>query len=399
MDDFTRRMQASRARIEAERISRLDPPPYLNGVPPIGADEPPLEPIEFLHLAAWDNEPVPPREWAVPECIPLRQPTLFSGEGAAGKSKILLQLSCAHVLGKYWLGLAPELGPAIYLGAEDDADEIHRRIADCAQHYETTFSDLQRGGLHLLSLAGHDAILGVSDRRGVIRPTLLFKRLREAALDIKPKLIGLDTSSDIYAGEENDRSQVRQFFGLLRGLAIESNSAVVVCAHPSLTGISSGTGLSGSTAWHNSVRARMYLKPAKTQNGEEPDKDRRELEFIKNNYGRLGDSIQLKWEKGVFVRLQAPGSLERAAAEQRAEEVFLKVLDRFNAQDRYVNNNIGHWYAPAAFANEPEVKAAQISKERLAQAMTRLFTANRVHLEPHGPPSRKRFRLVSGAKP
>jgi hypothetical protein len=39
-------------------------------------------------------------------------------------------------------------------------------------------------------------------------------------------------------------------------LAIAANGAVVLVTHPSLTGINSDSGLSGSTAWHNSVRAR-----------------------------------------------------------------------------------------------------------------------------------------------
>jgi hypothetical protein len=33
----------------------------------------------------------------------------------------------------------------------------------------------------------------------------------------------------------------------------------MLLSHPSLTGINSGTGLSGTTGWHNSVRARMYF--------------------------------------------------------------------------------------------------------------------------------------------
>jgi RecA-family ATPase len=391
---FERAFAAAQARVRAER----QPPAYLDDVPPIEGDERPLEPITFLDVAAWDHVSVPLREWSVQDHIPLRQPTLFSGEGAAGKSKILLQLSCAHVLGQYWLGLAPELGPAIYLGAEDDVDEIHRRISDCAQHYEVTFADLQHGGLHLLSLAGEDALLGIPDRSGIIRPTRLFRRLREAALDIRPKLIGLDTSSDIYAGEENDRSQVRQFVGLLRGLAIESNSGIIIVAHPSLTGISSGTGLSGSTAWHNSVRARMYLRPAKTEAGEEPDKELRELEFLKNNYGRVGASIRLRWKEGVFVVDQGPSSLERMAADQRVDELFLNLLDRFESQGRNVSDKPSRSYAPAIFADEPEAKAAGISKHRFAQAMTRLFAANKLHLAPHGYASRGAFRLASGPK-
>jgi hypothetical protein len=40
---------------------------------------------------------VAPREWAVHNRIPLLQPTLFSGEGAAGKTLVELQLAAAHV--------------------------------------------------------------------------------------------------------------------------------------------------------------------------------------------------------------------------------------------------------------------------------------------------------------
>ena len=138
-----------------------------------------------------------------------------------------------------------------YLGAEDEPDELHRRIADITQHYSASMSELT-GRLHLLSLAGEDAILGRPERTGSIQPTPLFSRLMEAACDIRPILIGIDTSSDVFAGEENNRSQVRQFVGLLRKLAIQSNSALVLSAHPSLTGINNGSGLSGSTGWHNS---------------------------------------------------------------------------------------------------------------------------------------------------
>ena len=44
----------------------------------------------------------------------------------------------------------PELGPAIYVGAEDDKDEIHIRLAAIAKHYGVTFEDLIEGGLHVL---------------------------------------------------------------------------------------------------------------------------------------------------------------------------------------------------------------------------------------------------------
>ena len=350
-------------------------------------------------MSQWDAEPAPPRLWSVRDRIPLRQPALFSGEGAIGKTLLALQLSVAHVLGRDWLGMLPELGPAIYFGAEDEADEIHRRVGDIAAHYHATFADLIAGGLHLLSFAGKDAILGAVNRAGIIEPTPLFHRLHKAVCSIKPQTLVIDTSADVYAGNENDRMQVRQFVGLLRRLAIEGNCSVLLCSHPSLTGINTGTGLSGSTGWHNSVRARMFFKTATTDQGEEPDPELRELVFMKNNYGPIGARVLLRWKNGVFVPEPREGSLEKAAAERRAEELFLTLLNRFNGQGRNVSDKIGPSYAPALFAKEAEAKATKVGKDALASAMARLFSAGKLHMEPYGYPSRGTFRIAAGPKP
>jgi RecA-family ATPase len=351
--------------------------------------------LAFIDMTRWDAEPPPPRLWAVRERIPLRQPTLFSGEGSIGKSLLAKQLCSASVLSRDWIGMLPEQGPAIYFGAEDDADEIRRRLADIVAFYRVRFADLIAGGLHLLSYAGKDAILGAVNRAGVIEPTPLFHRIHKAVCEIKPKTLVIDTSADVFAGNENDRTQVRQFVSLLRRLAIDGNCSVLLCSHPSLTGINTGTGLSGSTGWHNSVRARMFLRTATTDQGEEPDPELRELVFMKNNYGPIGARVLLRWRNGVFVPEPGQGTIEKAVAERKAEELFLMLLDRFGA----VTNKKGTAYAPALFAQEPEAKAAKISRTLLADAMGRLFAANKLHLEPYDYPCRRRFRIVAGPKP
>ncbi|MEI4927616.1 AAA family ATPase, partial [Klebsiella pneumoniae] len=73
--------------------------------------------------------PVPKPDWTVHERIPRRQVALFSGEGAMGKSTLLLQLACAHALGRDWLHTMPEPGKALFIDAEDDDELIHRRLA------------------------------------------------------------------------------------------------------------------------------------------------------------------------------------------------------------------------------------------------------------------------------
>ena len=209
---------------------------------------------------------------------------------------------------------------------------------------------------------------------------------------MKPRLLVLDNAADVYAGNENERSMVRQFITMLRGLAIETGAHILLTLHPSLTGLASGSGISGTTAWFNSVRAQLFLKSATTPDGDEPDPDVRVLEAKKNQYGPLASEITVRWKDGVFIIEQGVGGHDRMAAEQRADDVFLKLLARFNRQGQDVSSNKGPTYAPAAFADHPEAKG--IGRKALGTAMQRLLDARSIVIEQHGPPSRRRSRLV-----
>jgi hypothetical protein len=155
-------------------------------------------PLTFINVVAWQNQHVPEREWAVLNRVPLRNVTLLSGEGGVGKSILALHLSVAHVVHRDWLGAMAEPGSAIVLCCEDDEHELHYRYSQIIDHYNAAFSDLQ--DLHPISLAGQDAVLAAPDRSGIIQPTKLFGRVREAACDIKPKLFVVDNSADVFAG-------------------------------------------------------------------------------------------------------------------------------------------------------------------------------------------------------
>src|SRR5262249_25035529 len=144
---------------------------------------------------------------------------------------------------------------------------------------------------------------------------------------------------------------------LLRRLAGVCDGAVILLSHPSLTGINSGTGLSGSTAWHNSVRARMYLTSPKPESGEQPDSDVRELAFKKNNYGPISDSLILRSRDGLFLPERGMSTLEAAAAEQTVDHLFLTLLKKRADEGRNVNHKPqSSNYAPRVFAAAPEAK-------------------------------------------
>jgi RecA-family ATPase len=196
-----------------------------------------LAPLQWLDMSKWDGEPVPERQWAIKDRVPLNQAGLFSGEGGTGKSIIELTKNVAHVCRKDWLGSLPEPGPAFYLGAEDD-ERI--RLAAIAKHYGVTFKELIEHGLHVLCLLRQDATLCAMNRSGKVETASLYKQIFEAAGDIKPKNVSIDTLSRAFAGNEIDRVQVNAFANHMLALAMVAGGSVTVLSHPSLAGLSSG---------------------------------------------------------------------------------------------------------------------------------------------------------------
>jgi RecA-family ATPase len=356
-------------------------------------DDEPAPPLPFINIGAWQDRQVPERIWTVQDRIPGNNVTLLSGEGSIGKSILSLHLSTAIVLGKDWLQSLPDPGPAIVVCCEDDVSEIWRRLDLIFAHFGAAYTEFK--DLHVLALAGEDALMATPDRNGLMQPTKLFTRIAQAACDVKPRLVVLDNSADTFGGNENDRAQVRQFIGILRGLAISAGTGALLTSHPSLTGISSGSGLSGSTAWNASVRSRLYFKRAETEKGEEPDPDLRVLEVMKTNYGRPGEAITLKWNNGLFLPVGGVSGLEKIAAEQNADNLFLELLDAFMGQGRNVSHlKSAHNYAPTAFARDPKAKAMPKVTKALADAMERLFAAKKIRAENYGRPSRPNYRII-----
>jgi len=269
------------------------------------SDSKPL--LARINLARYDSEPVPAREWGVPDRFPRRAVCLLSGEGGRGKSITLLQLAAAHVLVKDWLRSLPEPGPVVLINAEDEEGEIIRRLKPIVEHYGGSFADIGRD-LHIFSLAGADPLLALPDRSGRIVATPLYAELMTLVRDVKPVCTIIDNVADVFGANEIERSHVRQFIALMRQCAIAGNGYVVMSSHPSLTGIASKTGLSGSTQWHNGVRARAWLHGGEANNGETPDPDLRVLEFLKSNYSRLAETITLRWQTDCMCRCRGKAS-------------------------------------------------------------------------------------------
>ena len=299
------RYMAEEIGLEADEITKTIKSGIEAGLKkPRTASEPsiPLRESTFMVASELSGKTMPDREWLAQGLVPMHTVTGLSGDGGTGKSLIALQLAFAVATASKWLNLNVLSGSSLLISAEDDLDELHRRISDVAAANVTDLSDL--GNLHLRSLAGEDALLATLEKNGRLKASELFAELKRYVAETKPAVVILDTLADLFPGNENDRVQARQFIGLLRGLAIQHECAVILLAHPSLSGISGGTGTSGSTGWNNSLRSRLYLERVFVKDGSsavEIDPDARKLTTKKANYGRVGGEINLNWQNGVFV--------------------------------------------------------------------------------------------------
>ena len=196
----------------------------------------------------------------------------------------------------------------------------------------------------------------------------------------------------VFIGNENDRSQARQFVGLLRQLALAIEGSVLITAHPSVRGIDSGTGTSGVTAWNNTVRSRLYLtRPAGNDSDEN---DERRLKKMKANYSRIGDEIRMSWRDGVFVARDEPTGVRKGIANRSAERVFLELLTKRNAQDRAVSHSKhASNYAPKELAAMEGREG--FGSDDMRRAMERLFEDGRIAIDTYGRKGDPRQRIVA----
>jgi RecA-family ATPase len=287
-------------------------------------DAPPLPALRVLNPADWEGKVAPQRLWVVPDYIPNRTVTLLYADGGTGKSYLKLQLAVARALAGEWIGLMPEPGRTLICSTEDDADEVWRRIEGMLPFYGARMADLS--DIRIVDLVGECSLLGAL-ANGQVVPTAMYEAISRQAKEFKPGLICLDVLADMFGGNENDRSRVTQFVGLLKGLCREHDCAVLLLAQPSLSGLGTDRGTSGSTSWGNAGRSRLWFKRVQDIEGNELNKNRRVLEGRKSNYGELGGAIELEWERGLFRRVAAVSGFDKMAANVKAERFAAKLVE------------------------------------------------------------------------
>jgi RecA-family ATPase len=366
-----------------------EPPGFFN---PAGEGARPAAPapapLEFIYPHKFLGLHIDERKWIVKDWIPCGVVTAIYGDGGVGKSLAAQQLQTAAAMGAEWAGQMVEPVKSIGFYCEDEADELLRRQARINRLYACDKSSLEN--TRFVSRLGLDNLLMTFDARGRGETTAFQKQIVDAAIAFGARLVIFDTASDGFAGNENDRPQVRQFVSRALGsIATAINGAVVLCAHPSRSGLTSGEGDGGSTGWSNTVRSRLYLSVPKSDGNSEPDANARILSRKKANYAARNDEVKLLWNDGVFVVDSPSANIYRP----HVDDVFLNLLDAATAEERRVSHSVkAPNFAPRMFQQRPDRQGYR--EADFFRAMERLFANKKIRAHEEGPPSRRRSWIV-----
>ena len=241
---------------------------------PAGADDILPEPKLLVDLTRVDvagviDNPSPPPKFVWEGLVPRGHVCLLSGHGGSGKSTLALQLAVATAMGFPLLGIPTMLSRVAFYSGEDAGPLLRHRLATVCRALDVNPHALAERLMVLdateCPALGEETLDRETGRR-YIAPTGRYERLREIVMDWLPTLVIVDNASDVYEANENDRAQVRGFVRSLAALSRQSEShpAILLLTHTPKHALGGrAESYSGSTAWHNSARARLSLTPNK----------------------------------------------------------------------------------------------------------------------------------------
>jgi len=339
------------------------------------------------------KSPSPPPRFIWDDYLPCGVVTLMGAHGGTGKSTIALMLAVQTALGRPLFGIKTVACKTLYVSLEDGQHIVRHRLAAICRELEVDPLELH-DSLHIVDATEHPELF-MAEGRTDGNTTATYGELIKFVKSNAVGLVVVDNASDAYGADEIQRRQVRAFIRSLTSLARTTDCAVLLLAHVdkntsrnrSVQG--SGEGYSGSTAWHNSVRSRLFLTRA--ANGILL------LEHQKSNLGKKREPLNLEWPDDCFPRLisrnmKSDGGLAGADDDELAV-VLLKMIAEFESRNKYCSpaptarNNVN-----SLLKSEPEFKLLKLRPDDTKRIVTRCEREKWLEDIEYRSPERKYYR-------
>ena len=255
-------------------------------------DEPPTL-VQSVDVAGIFTDPSDPPAFIWGGLIPRGEVTLLAAHGGTGKSLLALLLQVLMATGaREFLGRPLTPGRALFVSGEDGTAIIRHRLGFLCRKLEADPVEVAQT-LSVVDITEAPEFY-VEEGRGLGVLTPVYNEVAEHIRAGGFDLVVLDNASDLFAGKEIERHHVRRFIRALRDLVRPHNGAALLLSHVDKStqkqGAENGESYSGSTAWNNSVRSRLFM----TRVGA----SRLVLRHEKSNHGAKEDPLSFFWPQG-----------------------------------------------------------------------------------------------------
>lgn len=298
--------------------------------------EPLLKPVSVGDVL---THPSPPPEFVWDGLLPRGVASLLGAHGGVGKSTIALMLAVCAALGRLLFGIGTVPCNILFVSLEDGEHIVRHRLAAICKTWGIDPAMLD-AKLHIVDGTEHPELYS-ADKRSAGAATATYSELCTLVKATGAGLVVLDNASDAFGGDEINRRQVREFMRSLAQVARLTNCAVLLLAHVDKNTsrnhkAEGGEGYSGSTAWHNSARSRMFM--TRKEDGTLT------LEQQKSNFGKCRDPITLEWLDGGLPQVvgddgadpgTAFGQRVQGRADDTAAAAILKMIAEFEGRGQY----------------------------------------------------------------
>jgi hypothetical protein len=287
--------------VRPEPPPREDVPDWAMAEPepdvPDATDQPKNSPL-WVDAGEWTPGAIPPRPWLVPGYLMRGSVSILSGQGAGGKSSLVVRWTVAMATGDAAGEFAPK-APMVCVNynVEDDQDEQLRRYTAALMAVKRTPRDVAG---RVIRCGPHDVgtLFERDNNTGRVLPTLAMERLEALIVETGAQCLICDPLAELHNAEENDNTAMRSVVAAFRGLAKRLGIAVMVLHHDRKGNNTPGDmdRMRGASAVSGAVRVALTLS---TMSQEEADKfgipaeHRRRhfrLDGAKSNYAPVQDA-------------------------------------------------------------------------------------------------------------
>lgn len=291
--------------------------------------------------------------------------SMLAAHGGTGKSTIALLLCVATSLGRPLFGVDTAQCNTLFVSLEDSPSVVRHRLANICQKWDVNPASFD-GKLTIVDGTDNPELFTADSRNAGVKTRTYFE-MNQLVKSCEVGLVVVDNASDAYGGDEIQRRQVRAFIRALMEVAKPVNCALLLLAHVDKTTSranksENSEGYSGSTAWNNSVRSRLFMKRDESGN--------LTIEHQKSNLvGRCHEPLTLTWRDGELPQLANSIEIfldpQVAAIRSKADDerciTLLKMIDEFASRGQFCSPaTTSKNHVHAVLKSEPEFQGLRL---------------------------------------